>query len=65
MLYMFTKVFGNFHLIGGYFIISSSIPSRQPNSLHPLKSILLNNKYFQISSTKQILKVKVKWKTSE
>ena len=48
MLYMFTRVFGNFHLIyGDYFVISSSIPSnlfmlaKMPSCksvfIHPLK----------------------------
>ena len=45
MLYMFIRVFGNFHLIyGDYFVISSFIPS----NLFMLAKIL--------SSTKHILK---------
>ena len=81
MLYMFIRVFGNFHLIyRDCFVISSSFPSNlfmlakmsscksifihplklgQPNNLYPLKSILLNSKSSQISSTKHTLNLSV------
>jgi len=53
MLYMFTRVFGNFHLIyGDYFVISSSIPSNL-SMLTKMSSQIGLHPSSQIRSTKQ------------